>query len=51
VSGKVLTHHGVVVLHISSALLHHYAFKDDVLSAMLPGKSKVSFAKGDKIIP
>jgi cytochrome b561 len=42
---------GVLVLHISSALMHHCMFKDEVLSAMLPGKSKVSFANGDKIIP
>jgi len=41
---------GVLVLHICSALVHHYVFKDEVLSAMLPGKAKAS-TRLDKIVP
>jgi len=34
---------GAVVLHISSALIHHYVFKDEVLSAMLFDKKDLNF--------
>lgn len=39
---------GVLVLHISAALLHHYVLKDNVLNAMLPerkAKKQASFKK------
>jgi cytochrome b561 len=42
---------GVLVLHISSALMHQYFFKDEILSAMLPGKGTASINRGDKILP
>ena len=40
---------GVLALHICSALIHHYIFKDEVLSAMLPGKAKAPTGL-DKIV-